>query len=91
MKSTKRVAEATTPCVNDKENTMPLISESSPLNQRDMNQNSMDGKNGIPPIMENIITFELINYLCVLKITFELNRRNFGDLTQKLSSRHTNS
>ena len=27
--------------------------------------------------------FELINYLCVLKITFELNRRNFDDLTRR--------
>ena len=55
MNHTKRVAEATTSCAN-KENNQPLISESSPLNQRDINQNSMVGKNGIPPIMDNIIT-----------------------------------
>jgi hypothetical protein len=65
MNNTKRVAEATN-CAN-KENNQPLISESSPLNQRDMNHNSMDGKNGIPPIMENIITVVTYRDGCLIE------------------------
>jgi hypothetical protein len=60
MNHTKRVAEATTSCAN-KENNQPLISESSPLNQRDIVQQSMDEKNDKSSIKDNIITLATSN------------------------------